>query len=223
MILAVLFIGLAIVYVVRGLVARGNSTAKRYNVGRQEARISMLGAWLFAALFGLIGVVLLAIGGVGVIPDNSAAFEPSVLETPAASDEPIQLPETTDSIPLPTQSLPETALEPTLTPTQTPTALPPAQLGPPPTFTPVVDGVATQTIPLTPTPVADDSRTARVVSPNGLYLRDAPGGEIVELVPNEAVLRILEGEQTVDDIVWWFVRSAAGNEGWVAAAFLIEE
>jgi SH3-like domain-containing protein len=63
---------------------------------------------------------------------------------------------------------------------------------------------------------------AVVNSPNGLWLREAPGGsQQVELIAHETTLELLPDRQTVDDLEWQQVRTPAGNEGWVAAEFLI--
>jgi hypothetical protein len=64
--------------------------------------------------------------------------------------------------------------------------------------------------------------TAVVNSPNGLWLREAPGGtQEVELIPDGTVLILLPGLETVDGTEWQQVRTPAGNEGWVAVEFII--
>jgi hypothetical protein len=77
------------------------------------------------------------------------------------------------------------------------------------------------------TVVATETRvlsSAIVNSPNGLWLREAPGGtQEVELIAHETALELLQGLETADDIEWQQVRTPAGNEGWVAAEFLIRQ
>jgi hypothetical protein len=57
----------------------------------------------------------------------------------------------------------------------------------------------------------------------GLYLREAPGGtQEIELLPFGASVTLMAGRETAaDGSEWQQVRTAAGNEGWVAAQFLI--
>jgi hypothetical protein len=64
--------------------------------------------------------------------------------------------------------------------------------------------------------------TAVVNSPNGLYLREAPGGtQEVELIPDGTILIVLEGREVVDGLEWQQVQTPAGNVGWVAVDFII--
>lgn len=224
LLLALFFLVLAVVYFVRGFVARGGSTGRRYNVGRQEARISMLGSWLTAIVFAIIGVVLLVIGGAGVLPSGASVEEPGALPTPT-----VTLSAPTDDG-ASTESM--QTLEPEVTPTTlstatpTPTFTPPTDeaVAPPPTFTPATGDVTATTEPTeTPTLPPNAAPSARVNSPNGLYMRDTPGGEVVELISHEAVVFLLDGEQTVEGVAWRLVESQNGNRGWVAADYLIDE
>jgi hypothetical protein len=43
----------------------------------------------------------------------------------------------------------------------------------------------------------------------------------VELIAHQTELELLQGRETADDIDWQQVRTPAGNEGWVAAEFLV--
>jgi SH3-like domain-containing protein len=91
--------------------------------------------------------------------------------------------------------------------------LPPAITSAAPTITPA----STEAPTVTPTPMP----SAVVNSEVGLYLRPEPGSDVeLELLANGAVLELLEGRQTVDGVEWQQVRSAAGNEGWVAVEFI---
>jgi hypothetical protein len=87
----------------------------------------------------------------------------------------------------------------------------------PPTETP------TPSITPFPSPTSTpDVDTAVVNSPNGLWLREAPGGtQEVELIPDGTILVLLPGLETVNDLEWQQVRTPAGNEGWVAVDFII--
>jgi hypothetical protein len=223
LVLGLLFVLLALVYFVRGIQARSGTTGKRYNVGRQQARMSMVGAWFRAGLLGLLGVVLLLIGGVSMLPAGNATAEPDAIGTPLVTTEP------TITTTIDAGSENEAGSMPTPTPT---TAIPEVVVTtvssnqPPPTFTPIPTTATPESAAPDPqlTPEEETVNSGvRVNSPNGLYLRAAPGGEVVELIDNEAVVIVLEGTQTVDDIEWWFVRAISGNEGWVAASFLLTE
>ncbi|MCO5184633.1 MAG: hypothetical protein M9941_00615 [Anaerolineae bacterium] len=229
LLLALFFLVLAVVYFVRGFVARGDTKGRRYNVGRQEARISMLGSWLTAIVFSAIGIVLLVIGGASILPSGASAEEPVALPSPTL---PVSTPtedrDAAGSMPTPTADATPTA-PPTLSPEATVTEITDDALAPPPTFTPA----ASDTTDTTPAPVATPVETptqppnsapsARVNSPNGLYMRTVPGGEVVELIAHEAIVFLLEGEQTVDNVVWRLVESQNGNRGWVAADYLVNE
>ena len=66
--------------------------------------------------------------------------------------------------------------------------------------------------------------TAIVVSANGLWLRDSPGGtRELELIPDGATLIVLGGSETVEDSGWQEVETVGGNTGWVAVEFIVYE
>jgi hypothetical protein len=61
-----------------------------------------------------------------------------------------------------------------------------------------------------------------VNSPNGLYLRDVPGGTtVVELIPDGSELLLLEGQASDAGIIWRRVQTPVGNVGWVAQEYLL--
>jgi hypothetical protein len=91
------------------------------------------------------------------------------------------------------------------------------QFPPMPTETPTPD----LSIPTaTPTPIIC---RAVVQSVNGLRLRDTPGGEEIDILPDGSILTLVTSEPPteVNGIVWRKVRPVIGDEGWVAAEFII--
>jgi hypothetical protein len=120
--------------------------------------------------------------------------------------------------------------EATITPTENPTtSVTPVNLEnlETPTFTPEIptetpepsETPSPETPTVTSTPDID---TAVVNSPNGLWLRETPGGtQEVELIPDGTVLTVLAGREVVDGFEWQQVRTPAGNEGWVAVEFIV--
>ena len=185
-------------FVLRGLQARFAHSRHPYGVARQETRHDMQVNFLRAGFMLIITLILL--GVYGLIPADGTV---EATQTPSSTARPTQgvtatAIEETAAPPSPTPGSP-TASATDLTVTQTPT----------PTVTLAASG----------TPAA---LTAVVNSPNGLWLREEPGGtQEVELIAHEAELELLSGRETVDDLDWQQVRTQAGNEGWVAAEFLI--
>jgi hypothetical protein len=52
-------------------------------------------------------------------------------------------------------------------------------------------------------------------------MRDAPGGEEVDLLPEGELLTLLEDAPVeTDNFIWRKVRALGGEEGWVAQDFL---
>jgi hypothetical protein len=102
-----------------------------------------------------------------------------------------------------------------VTPTPTPSieTLPPTE-----TPTPTPD-------PNEPTP-APTPRICRAIvegtSGNGLTLRDTPGGARVDVLPDGAILTLLdEPAVRANELTWLKVRSIKLDEGWVADTFLV--
>jgi hypothetical protein len=74
-----------------------------------------------------------------------------------------------------------------------------------------------------PTPTATSPICRAVVTNTsfGLYMRDAPGGEEVDLLPEGELLTLLEDAPVeTDNFIWRKVRALGGEEGWVAQDFL---
>lgn len=106
-----------------------------------------------------------------------------------------------------------------------------------------VDGVVTSTptqviqvFPPTETPIPtpDLSLPTPTVTPvvcrasientggSGLTLRDAPGGNEVRILPEGTIVTLLDETATqTNNIAWRQVRVLGGEEGWVAADFLV--
>lgn len=64
---------------------------------------------------------------------------------------------------------------------------------------------------------------AVVESVNGLRLRDAPGGQEIDILSDGSILTLVTDEPPteVDGITWRKVRPVIGDEGWVAEEFII--
>ena len=110
---------------------------------------------------------------------------------------------------------------PTPTPTLTPTPTPPPPT-PGPSPTPTLPPTATPTeAPPTPTP---QPRTATVTGAGslGLRLRDAPNGNLIDYLPDGAVVELLDVApvRTDDGIEWVNVVDLQGRQGWVATQYL---
>jgi hypothetical protein len=191
-----LFILLALWAVWQAVRSRSQSTRKLYGVGRVEAHKAMQIALLRGAFFLILGLILLAVFGLSLRPDDllpsDPAFTPRPSRTPTLTAQP-----TATVTPVASIAVTEAGPQPSATsplPSATPSPLPSA----------------------TPLP------SARVNSEVGLYLRDVPGGTAeVELLANGTLLILLPGRETVDGAEWQQVRTPSGNEGWVAVAFII--
>ncbi len=207
----------ALYLVIRGLGSRGVPQTA-YGVARQEARQSMLVSFFAAAILLILGLIIFSIYGVFGFDlfSEASGSEPGVTFTPSPTV-------------MVTAELLEATVEPvndvpTAGPTNTPVELDNLAT---PTFTPEVPTETPQPsetpTPETPTATSTpDVDTAVVNSPNGLWLREAPGGtQEVELIADGTVLIVLAGRETVDDLEWQQVRTPAGNEGWVAVDFII--
>jgi hypothetical protein len=207
----------ALYLLLRGFRSRGVPQTS-YGVARQEARQSMLIAFFGAIILLLLGLLIFSIYGVfgfdlfseasGV--ESGATFTPSptVMMTSAPAETTI---EPVNNVPTAGPTNTPVDLENLATPTFTPEI--PTET-PPPSETPTPE---TPTVTSTP-----DVDTAVVNSPNGLWLRERPGGtQEVELIPDGSVLTVLAGREIVDELEWQQVRTPAGNEGWVAVDFII--
>lgn len=189
--LAVLF------FLIRSLGPRLTRRQYAYGVAHQEARHEMQVNVLRAGFMFVVTLILLGI--YGLIPAEGMA---ETTDTPAPK-----------ASPTPGVTITATAaIKTTATPQPTEPSPSPTEL------------TATQTLTATATLAATDTPevpTAIVNSPNGLWLREAPGGtQEIELIAHESPLQLLPGRETADDLEWQQVRTQAGNEGWVAVDFI---
>lgn len=202
--LAGISILLAIFLAWRALSSRSRVTRLTYGVGRQEARQAMQINIIrsIAALF--VGLILLGVWGLSPTP--------------------------TETAPIPTSTVP-VAVEPatatvTLLPTATLTlAVPTAALQAEPEGETSEPVVAPPTATLTPVPTDTPTPpppTARVTSEVGVWLRAAPSAqaEQLERLEDGALLILLPGRVTAEELEWQEVRAPSGNEGWVAIPFI---
>jgi hypothetical protein len=186
-----------------------------FGIERDIATSEMVGAVVRAGGIVMLGLLVLAVGrlgeGVGTLGGGPAgAASGSATTTPAPTPG-------SDETPAPGV----TAAAP-----QLPTDTTQPELG----DVPPLPGDATATLEpaLAPTP-----QTARVVAVGGVWLRDAPNGGTIVVLPQETVVEFQEGRENVGDMTWQRVRVASippgspnvpglevNIEGWVAAQFL---
>jgi hypothetical protein len=192
---------IALFFLLSGIQQRATQDSNPYGVAKQEARHTMQVSFLRAGFMILLTLIFLAVYSLvpgaetaetAITPTpDSPQSQPTVASTVAATDTPARQP---------TPSAEPTRVEPTVTISSTQTV------------------TATQTAEPSLTPAEP---TAVVNSPNGLWLREAPGGtQEVELIAHDTELVLLAGRETAEDVEWQQVRSPAGNEGWVAVEFL---
>lgn len=198
-----LFLLIAVFFLTRGLLLRGQAARQLYTVARQESRQETNKALLRGLLFLVLGIILLAVWAL------------------APLDAPAVLPSPSPPSPTLTPTLQPATATPTFTPAPSDTPAPTAAPALTQTLTPTPTLVVTATQVFTPTPTVD-ANIAIVNSPNGLYVRQSPDGAaaILVLSPNGTPLTLLAGQQTIDGQVWQQVRTPEGVEGWAAAAFL---
>ncbi len=200
LILAILAAIFAVLALIRAFATRSTIANEPYGVGRQETRRAMQVSLIRAVVIGLLSLILFAVYGLNARPDELLSREPQA----TAEAAPTGVIESQDATP---------TITPAPTQTSTSAALPAAvtSAAPTPTDSPT----------LTPTITPTSVPSAIVNSEVGLYLRPEPGSTVeLELLNNGAFLVLLEGRQTVDGVEWQQVRSAAGNEGWVAVEFI---
>jgi len=209
LIIAAVLIIAAFIFVYQATQRRTRSNRAAYNVGRQEARMSMQVNLLRALAALLVGIGLF--GLYLLLPDSSEAELAPLL--------------TVEPSPEATVDVAETAVSPTNTSfpefTATPAELPPAQVS---TLTPV----PTSLPPPSPTPEPEATatevgvETAVVTSGVGVWLRSVPSvdGEQVEWLLTATEVIVLEGQATADEFEWQQVQAPSGNVGWVAVPFI---
>lgn len=166
-----------------------------FGVERDMATSEMLGALSRA---GVVAVIALAVLGIGALGRGAEDKEPLPTQTPA-----------------PTAAVPAVATW-TPAPTVPPTDTPPPEL----TDIPALPVAATDTPVVEPTP-----QTAVVIAFGGVWLRDAPNGGPIVVVPQDAVVELLEGREAAGAYEWQKVRilsvplgsqAQVGQEGWIA-------
>jgi uncharacterized protein YgiM (DUF1202 family) len=182
-----------LVFLLRALSARSKMSSQAYGVGQVETRQKAQANLLAAVVSLFLALIFLALLVVG----------PRVIA----------------SLPEPTPTPQPTAVPATALPTETVTATPvPIEPQATPT-SPVPTGTATPRPTETPTPAP---LTATVSSGVGIYLRSEPGTASAELqyLEDGAVLFVLEGQQTAEDLLWQQVQTDTGQVGWVAVDYI---
>jgi hypothetical protein len=176
-----------------------------FGIERDIARSEMMGAIARAAGVVLLGVLVYALGQLG--HPSEPSDEPSVQATQPSIA-------TISVLATPTQAPGLSA--PTLMPTDTPQ--------PELTNVPPLPSDATQ-----PPDAEPASQVARVSAFGGVWLRDAPNGGTIEVLPQETIVEFMEGSEFAGSYEWQKVRvlntppgseGIVGQEGWVAAQFL---
>jgi len=171
-----------------------------FGVERDVATSEMMGAVSRAGMLILIGLVVFGLGWLG--QQSESAEVSQTTRTPA----------------------PTTSVIATVTPGS-------GEPGPP-TDTPQL--AATDVLPLpeepTETPALEPTpQTATVSVFGGVWLRDAPNGGTIDVLPQDSVVELLEGSQVAGNFEWQEVRvleaplgseALVGREGWVASEFL---
>ncbi len=202
--------GLAAAYFLYVLLREWRAKARAaFGVERDIAQGEMLGALTRAAIFVAIGALVFGLGWLGGQVEED--------ETEAAR--PTQAQATSPSTPPPTPQTGEPT--PATTPTSSLPTLPPelGETSEPPTLMPT--GQAASATP--------SQQRARVAVFGGVWLRDAPNGGTIVVLPQETVVEFLEGREFAGTEDWQHVRvvsvpvvsdAQAGQEGWVAAQYL---
>lgn len=176
-----------------------------FGIERDIAISEMIGALARAGFVVVIGVFVFALGRIG---QESEPTEEPVVQPTAPSIA------TVSEFGTPAQDSGPPA--PTLLPTNT---SPPAA-----TDLPSLPAEGTQAPPVEPTP-----QTARVTAFGGVWLRDAPNGGTIAVLPQESIVQFLEGREFAGDYDWQRVQvlnappaseGLIGQQGWVAAQFL---
>lgn len=183
-----------------------SSTRAAFGIERDIAISEMMGAVARAGIVIVVGAVVLVLGQVGQRigePSDDTSAE-------ATQTVPSALPEQGTATPGTGEGVPTLAPTDTLPPELT--DIPPLPVEP--TETPVFE----------PTP-----QTARVTPFGGVWLRDAPNGGTIAVLPQGSIVQFLEGREFAGDFEWQRVRvlntpaevaSLVDQEGWVAAEFV---
>ena len=213
----VLFVlaGFALLFAFRSLIigmrSRTAANKQYFNVGRLEARRKV-----FSSMLSTVGLVLLALvlaigaalipedlfGGELILQESEEPNEPVVVEQPAEETEIAEQEPVIESGAMETGSEGEgeAVIEATIEETPIPTAIP--------TETP------------TPTP---ELKKIYVNSPIvGLYIRDLPEGDIIDVLDDQTPLSVLESSEEINGFTWIEVMTDDGRIGWVVEQFTTE-
>ncbi|MEM8858164.1 MAG: SH3 domain-containing protein [Chloroflexota bacterium] len=203
---------LALLFAFRSLMTglRSRTAVKKqyFNVGRLEAQRNV-----FKQLLATVGFVILALAllvGALFVPDD-LFDEPEVVAEETSESAPVeeaggeQPIAETEQAAAPTDTVIE---EGEIAPAQAETSSPDPTATPVPTETPI------------PTP---EINYVFVNSPIvGLYIRDLPEGDIIDVLDDQTRLGVLGDSEIVNDINWILVVTDDGREGWVAEQFVTD-
>jgi hypothetical protein len=175
-----------------------------FGIERDIAYSEMMGALARAAGVAVVVIAVYAVGRVGqdVESTEEATSEPT--RTPAA---------TFSAVATPT---------PALFGSPAPTLLPADTLEPEVTDVPALPAEATQPPAVEPTP-----QTGTVIVFGGVWLRDAPNGGTIEVLPQGTIVEFREGREFAGSFEWQKVvvlsappgsEALVGQEGWVASS-----
>lgn len=219
-ILASLATFLAVIFLLRAIVARAKANKQVYGVARQNERQHMMLYGYYSVGCLIAGLIFFGLGSLTYLDGSN--------EVTAQETTPAPIESTTEVVtPLETNT-PTTEVQILTDPTVAPTSVVDSVTSEPeaPEAPPTIDA-ASPTPAAIETPAVEqptNQQTAVVNSPVvGLYLRAVPSGEILERLEDQAVVTLLGETQTVDNIEWVKVASVSGNEGWVAAEYLSVE
>lgn len=221
-VLAGLSVFVAVVFILRAIIARAKSNKQFYGVARQNERQHMMLYGYYSIGCIIMGLVFFGIGSLTYLRESSQVSAEDgtvpVVTTPEASRDVIEMVET---------ATPTNEPEETVTPTAPATidlVLSTSEPVSPDSTSTVTVSDSEPTAIATAEVITEPLPTAVVNSPVvGLYLRTVPSGEIIERLEDQAVVTLLDEVQVVDNIEWVKVAAASGNEGWVASEYLLPQ
>jgi hypothetical protein len=176
-----------------------------FGVERDIAESEMVGAIVRAGFVVFIGVLVFGLGWLG---RQQAESEDEKAQSPRA--------------PTPTFPAMATVAPETTDPAATAWSTEPPQ--PAVTDVPPLPPAPTEPSPVEPTP-----QVATVAAGGGVWLRDAPNGGTIVVVPDDSVVELLEEREFAGDFDWQYIRIVSvpfgseaqiDQEGWVAFQFL---
>ncbi|HUS94960.1 MAG TPA: hypothetical protein VMZ24_07290 [Patescibacteria group bacterium] len=195
LIMAGLSMAVAVYLMVAGFRYRSVASGSPYGVKRQEAHQRAIVSFMRSIFLVSFSLIIFATLGISNLP-ASKELENNKSVTP------------------------DLLLSPTMPVKQPTESSTPRQLVGSPT-----SPVATLTSSPTLTPMPTDTPIviiAVVNSPNGLWLREKPGGiQQLELIADQSEIIVLEGTDIAEGFEWRRVRTQSGQEGWVAVEFIV--